>query len=334
MIRTMMLIPAVAALLACGILDGGDDPADERQVVVVEVPDDPARGATQQFDAPLVEERIVEATGDLALPLYAGDSTIEEKTIESPVIVRATMVSFSAETMVVPDVYSGRNDTHSPVLKFTVNVSEYLKGTGPSSIVAVWVDGRPYDTTEEANDAKTSILAERDDRWDDREAIIFLYDNAGGFGTRLDAQLQRADHFLVGVGDQFFPDDRYSLHSSSSRYWLPAASSADSAGDGRKFLLDVPPDTGTAPTITLGDLKTRIADVTAEYEGGDGSEAHKTCVLEKYRYLRNQRNWPEERDTSLHRLEHRPALCLRATRRHRARSNGVLGHLSQQQGNA
>ena len=33
-------------------------------------------------------------------------------------------------------------------LEFSLDVSEYLKGTGPSSIVAVWVDGRSYDTNE------------------------------------------------------------------------------------------------------------------------------------------------------------------------------------------
>ena len=293
MIRTIVLLPLVAAVLACGILNGGGDPAEERQVVVVEVFDDHAGGANQQIDAPLVTaDRIVEATGDRALPLYAGDSTIEEKIIENEVIVKATMTSFSSE------VFIGADSKYFVVLKFNFDTSEYLKGTGPPSIVAVWVDGIPYDTNDEAEDAKAIILADRDDQWDDREAIIFLYGFLSGFGSSLDAQLQLADHFLLYVGDPYSTDDFYSLHSRRHKSWLPAASSAGPAGDGQEYLLDVPPDTGTPPTITLGDLKTRIADVTAEYDGGDGSEAHKTCVLEKYRYLRNQRNWPEERDTS------------------------------------
>ena len=48
-------------------------------------------------------------------------------------------------------------------------------------------------------------------------------------------------------------------------------------------------------TITLGDLKRRITEVTAELNGGDGSEEYRECVSFKYRYIRNQRNWPEER---------------------------------------
>ena len=219
---------------------------------------------------------------------------IEEKIIENNVIIKATMTAFSSETAVVTDIYSGADNMHSAVLKFSLDVSEYLKGTGPSSIVAVWVDGRSYDTNSEANAARTVILAERDDQWDDREAIFFLYDNAGGFGTQLDGQLQLADHFLLGLGDRFSRDDRYSLHSKSSRYWLPAAAGS-LTGDGQEFLLDVPPATGTAATITLGNLKMRITEVTAEFKGGDGSQAYRDCVVEKYRYIRNQRNFPEGR---------------------------------------
>ena len=222
---------------------------------------------------------------------YVGDSLIEEKIIESPVVVKATMTMFSSEVITEAD------GKYSVALKFSLGVSEYLKGTGPSSIVAVWVDGRSYQTSAEANDAKTVILAERDDQWDDRVAIFFLYGDAGGFGSQLDEQLKRTDHFLLYVGDPYSPDDFYSLHSRGHKAWLPADTSTSSTGDGQEFLLDVPPPPGsssTAPTMTLGNLKTRITEIAAELEGGDGSEAYKGCVLEKYRYLRNQRNFPEE----------------------------------------
>ena len=61
---------------------------------------------------------------------------IEEKIIENSVVVRATMTSFSSEVIVEAD------GKYAVVLKFNLDVSEYLKGTGPSSIVAVWVDGQ------------------------------------------------------------------------------------------------------------------------------------------------------------------------------------------------
>ena len=177
-------------------------------------------------------------------------------------------------------------------LKFNLAVNEYLKGTGPSSIVAVWVDGKSYDTREAADDRRDVILAERDAQWDDRESIIFLYGPGSGLGASLDAELQLTNHLLRYVGDPYSPDDFYSLHSEGNKRWLPAATSTGSTGDSQEFLLDVPPPT---ETITLGDLKRKITQVAAELDGGDGSEEYRECVLDKYRYIRNQRNWPEER---------------------------------------
>ena len=247
---------------------------------------EPAVQLDELLPAPTGGARPPSVASELALPLYAGDSLIEEKIIESSVVVRTTMTSFSSE------VVADADGKYRAVLKFSLSVSEYLRGTGPSSIVAVWVDGRPYDTRDAADDRRDVILAERDDQWDDREALIFLFDGASGFGTLLDGQLQSPDHFLLALGHRYFGNDRYSLHSKSDKAWLPAASSTSSTGDGQEFLLDVPPPT---ETITLGDLKRKITQVAAELDGGDGSEEYRECVLDKYRHIRNQRNWPEER---------------------------------------
>ncbi len=284
MIRMMMLIPMAAVLLACGLVARSDDPAAE----VVETPDAPTQAEVVEIPlAPTQEIREAPAslvTGDLPLPLYAGDSLIEEKIIEYPVIVNATMTSFSSDTFIYPD------DTFRPVLQFNLKVSEYLKGTGPSSIVAVWFSGRSYDTRDEADKWRTVILAERDDQWDDREAIFFLFDLS--ILSPLSTQPQLTNQYALGLGSEYSDDDFYSLHSRQNKRWLPAATSTGSPGDGQEFLLDVPP---TTETITLGDLKSRITEVTAELGGGDGSEEYRECVLDKYRYMRNQRNWPEER---------------------------------------
>ena len=272
----ILLAGMTMMLLGCGL--STSNPIDEPGPLVEEPAPPPSTGRPQP-------------SAVLQLPLYAGDSLIEEKIIESLVIVKATMTSFLSEVITEAD---GR---YSVALEFNLDVSEHLKGTGPSSIVAVWVDGSSYDTNDEATDAKVIILAERDGQWDDREAIIFLYGVGSGLGASLDTKLQLADHFLLYVGDPYSPDDFYSLHSKRHKAWLPAASSTGSTGDNQEFLLDVPPpgSTSTAPTITLGDLKTRITEVAAEFRGGDGSQAYRDCVVEKYRYIRNQLNWPEER---------------------------------------
>ena len=282
MIRLMMLIPLVSVLLACGLFTRADTRSD---------------GPSEQNGSPTLRTTAPQ-TGGAALPiLFYGDTLVEQKILRNHVIVRATMTSLSSEA-----VLDDADGKYRAVLKFNLKVHEYLKGTGPSNIVAVWVDGWSYDTQTEAEDRKASILVRRDGQWDDREAVIFLYDGAGRLGTVLDGQLKLADHFLLAVGHQYFSNDRYSLHSSTDREWLPAASSTSAASGGdREFLLDVPPAPGAsgassgsaAPTITLGDLKKRVGEVMAELNGGDRSEAYKQCVREKYQREQEKRYFLE-----------------------------------------
>ena len=54
-------------------------------------------------------------------------------------------------------------------------------------------------------------------------------------------------------------------------------------------MMSLPPN---SQTISLPNLKQRIAAVTAELAGGDGSEAYRECVVKKYEYMRLERNWP------------------------------------------
>ena len=320
MTRVVMLIPVAAVLLACSLVASGKDPAPE----VVDTPDASAEKSTARVDkllppptgeappqiasdtpdasaensAARVDKLLPPPTGeappqiasDLPLPLYAGDSLIEEKIVEYPVIVRATVTSFSSDTFLYPD------GTFRPVLQFNLNVREYLKGTGPTNIVAVWFYGRSYNTRDEADNRRAAILEERDAQWDDREAIFFLFDVASaGPLPLLSTQPQIANQYILGLGSEYRVDDRYSLHSKRNKRWLPAASSAGSTGDSQEFLLDVPPPT---ETITLGDLKRKVTQVAADLDGGDGSEEYRECVLDKYRHIRNQRNWPEERGST------------------------------------
>ena len=289
MIRTMMLIPLVAALLACGILTRDDDPT----TVVIELPATHDEGSAAPIDDPVTtteeSEQAVEVTGDIPID-NQGDTLIEQKIFGGDAIVKATMTSYSS------GVFVDAKGKFLSTLTFNLEVSEYLKGSGATNIVALWVDGTRYDTIAEANVAEARNLANRDDQWDDRAAIIFLYDGASGLGTSLDAQFQLADHYLLAAGHRYFDDDRYSLHSTRNKVWLPAAGTG-SNGDTQEFLLDVPPPTGTASTITLGDLKSRIAGVTAEFDGGDGSEAYETCVEETYEIEQVIRYFREEEDS-------------------------------------
>ena len=269
MSRIIVLIPIVVILLGCEMSTPPTTP--------------PSSGNTPQ------------PQGHSGLFFY-GDTLLEQKVLGSGAIVIAKMTSFSSE------VAGDENGKYRAVLKFNLSVSEYLKGSGSTNIVAVWIGGRTYDTKKEAETRKARVLAERDAQWDDREAVIFLIETSG-LDTSLDDHLKRADHFLLAFGRDFPYDDRYSLSSRENRDWMPIAS-ASATGDDRAFLLEAPSQAaGTSgvsstPTITLGSLKKRIVDVTAEYEGGDGSDAYKECVDRKYWSMRIARYFEEKGEES------------------------------------
>ena len=251
----------------------------------------PAVAQVNESPAPATEDSDVGISNPG--PLWVGDSSLGQKIIHRDTAVKATMTSLSSEVVVLTDFYrSGTDNRYSPMLKFNLSVSEYLRGTGSTSTVAIWFNGHTYETREEADDKLARILAARDGQWDNREAVIFLIsDPEVSYGMVLDGLFERADHYFLSESDPFSNDDLYSLHSNTHRIWLPAVASTTTAGDSQQFLLDVPP---TTETITLGALKQRIQEVSAELADGDGSDSYRRCLENKYEFITNQQNWPEE----------------------------------------
>ena len=212
--------------------------------------------------------------------LYEGPRSIEERTLKSPVIARVRLDSVSSTTEPGP-TYQGVK--HIALLEFNFSVLEYVKGNGADDIVAVWA-AESFDTQHEAEDALPAFAAARDARWDTHDAIVFLQNSAPYIPST-----QQADRFFFSGVHRVagLLDDYFSLSSRGNKLWLPAeaATSASSqpTGDQQRFLTDVPPATGAAPTITLGELKTRIATVATKLAAGDGSEEYRECVQRTYR---------------------------------------------------
>ena len=172
------------------------------------------------------------------------------------------------------------------LLEFSFSIQEYLKGSGADDIVAVWAASF-FDTQGLAEDALQAIVAARDTQWDDREAIVFLQTSATHLtSTQQTGRFFLSEEHLVGG----IPDDYYSLTSRGNKLWLPATvavgETSQDTGDQQRFLTDVPPAEGTPPTITLGEIKTRIAGVMAKLDAGDGSEKYIECVQRTYLFER------------------------------------------------
>ena len=190
-----------------------------------------------------------------------GEYSIEERILNSASIVKARLTSHTAEVVEGAREVQGQ---HFIFLKFHLTVSEYLMGSGPTELKAVGIQyDASYETQEAALAAIPAVQARRDTQWDNREAIFFLMENKSTewFGNYWTANQSDTRYFsYAGVPWE----DNYSLSSTSKRLWLPADASSVATGDAQKFLLAVPQPNTTTPTITLGDLKTRIASVAAE----------------------------------------------------------------------
>ena len=109
----------------------------------------------------------------LYFPTVYVSPSLEEQVFESEVIVRASLLSTAAATEPVPSD-PGVAPTYRPVQVLTFQADEYLKGSGPRELEVRVKSNLTYLTGKEALDIATSILAERNATWDDREGILFL----------------------------------------------------------------------------------------------------------------------------------------------------------------
>ena len=149
-----------------------------------------------------------------------------------------------------------------------------------------------------------------DSRWDDREAVVFLFSRDYPFFGTGDYQL-RAGQYWFGQMFRRTADaginDTYTVSSIHSKKWLPEASGGGTVGQSsaKSFLLDVPsgvavagtastraalftPDPPPATEITLADLKSKIATLETEANAG-GTDAYYQCIQAVYSYENGSR---------------------------------------------
>ena len=267
MTRITLLIPLLAVLLSCGQFlqaDNGSQTNVPPQVSTDVGGSQPAAQPSVAQPPPMVAAPPPPPVAAAPPPPVTGDLLLEEKIIIHNTIVLATLASTTSEVVLASDPYRGGVDNrYRAILKFNLTVHEYLKGSGPTNITALWLDGTYYATRAEAESARAAIVQRRDTQWDDERAIILLVGNhrgsVGMFGTALSELLHRSNHFFLGSRDRYSGDDRYSLHSRSSVGWFPEQGSSTLA-DGA-YMMTLPPN---PQLITLSALKQRTAAVTAE----------------------------------------------------------------------
>ena len=214
-------------------------------------------------------------------PAWRVAPSVEQEIFRSTTIVRATLQSATAAVETLPSE-PGVASTYQAVQELRFTVHEYLKGSGPTALLVVvrGADGYP---TEAAARADAAIAVQlRVSIWDERQAVLFLeapsrpYTPAsasggatGTSGTTAPAVLQ-----FTRLNNNESPW-AYSV-DTLSRAWLPAEDIPAEGGTPTAFITDGGPT--PPPTITLADLRARIAALAAELEAGEGIDGYAACI--------------------------------------------------------
>ena len=231
-------------------------------------------------------------------------TSTEELIFLSEIVARARLVS------VDPGSRLYRDGQQRPVFVFRFRVVEYLKGSGEDeltvNLIAESPDGpfagyryassaSPTPNAEDALRTAKSRLAQRDARWDNREALVFLnpstipgesgaYEFAGRYSTTV-------------LYD-------YAITSEYNRAWLPAsAPSGDAAlaSSEPHYLTGEPFDAGqpqapgvvaesvsppesSAGAISLSGIKSLIQANEVMLAKGEGVPGYEECVKDKFKF--------------------------------------------------
>ena len=251
---------------------------------------------------PPVIPAALRSTGGSA-PDYRGRESLEVIILDADVVARVTL-SGTATSTVQDATYGEGRRFWMALLEFKFTVHEYLKGSGGSEISGFVYKRFWWESS--AREATDVIADAHDARWDDREAIVFLFsDNQIEDGHQLGAEQYWFGQMFTITNDAGI-SDAYTLSSIHRKLWLPEDEpdvQGQTSRTEKTFLLDVPdgtqtrgasgqsrvsgtsytPDPPTESEITLADLKGKITALGAEANAG-GTDAYYQCIRSVYVY--------------------------------------------------
>ena len=223
----------------------------------------PSEPAVLMFPAPHIQRS--------SNPAWRVAPSVEQQIFRSTTIVRATLQSATAAVETLPGD-PGVASTYQAVQELRFTVHEYLKGSGPTSLLVVVRGGHGYLTEAEAQDFADYQVQARVTTWDERQAVLFLeaparpYTPAAAGGGAAGSSETTSPAVLQFTRLNYNqPPWAYSV-DTLSRAWLPAQDTPAEGGTPTAFITDgaqSPP-----PTITLADLRAQIAALAAELQAG------------------------------------------------------------------
>ena len=219
-----------------------------------------------------------------------GFVSLDERILRSTIIARVTMRSVEAYAR---EGNCTDEECFFPMVRFTFDVHEYLKGNGGNAITASisvecthwnwWECGPPEQ--EAIDDANEWISGETNRWWENRESIIFLKEDELNNSEASGQSALPSYKFLPWIGDYATTDlypysdtDEFSVLSDRNRVWLPASTAlfgAPWASESRFMLGEMPKDWDLLQGGTTGsssfDTDISLSDLKIPHQGGGGS---------------------------------------------------------------
>ena len=211
--------------------------------------------------------------------------SIEELILFADIIARVRLIEIDDH---IATVHGTSKKWYEPHLWYEFEALEYLKGNGRATLwgmtsgAACW---HTTDTAEEARDAIEYLRRERDARWDDREAIVFL-SNVGPESVERAPSISHPDRYWLGA---FLPGYG-ALESHSLEWvggWFPMSPSdgASGASGAQRFLL-IDPDYQGDPRFTE-DIR-RARNTWRTLGAFESSDMTTMAVLDLRRLIANE----------------------------------------------
>ena len=312
--RTILTVIGLLLFLGCSQPPVADKAPVEDEVVIEKVAEIVSEPTVRSTPTPMRKTVKYDHISDPDYG-YFGPASVDEMIAIADIIVRANFRSARTVGVRSPLLTTGSDsdqqyDGYLAGVEFTFDVLEYLTGTrqGDGTEIkavahtydrATGTDGYTAATADQAAELAQEVLAARDTRWDNREAVVFLVQPVGIDGQNL-PYLYLGN---IGLGSAY----RVTVADAEYKRWLPSATSPQQSGSRgvsaqskstkRYFLTDEPRSSvdgrgargssGPAwPNISLTDLKDKIATINQQVTDGGGSAEYRQCLATTYLFNR------------------------------------------------
>ena len=218
--------------------------------------------------------------------------SLDRSVFSADVIVLASFQSATGDVQTVPSSDSGVAPTYRPMQTMRFRAAEYLKGTGPTEFIVEVLDdsweyysgGNRYNgylTEAEAMTEANRLATERNAAWDATPTVVFINGSVKPAST--------GDSTATGTGGNARVGSRgFYFDTVGGRVWRQAQTDTGTRGEAgsttptpnsQGFITDSRDE--VPRVVTLGSLRSKIAEMEATRRAGAGITGYDQCILVK-----------------------------------------------------